>query len=71
MEGDGAKIFYRNGKDGEDGEDVHVEEVYDASQPTQRKRTTNYTNNKENAGRSLESVTLDVVTSNNQTGKWY
>jgi hypothetical protein len=55
------------------GEYIDVEEVFDASQPTQqRKRTLNYTNHEDLClVRAWENVSLDAATNTDQTSKRY
>jgi hypothetical protein len=59
--------------EGDGGEDIDVEEVLDASQPTQqKKRTLNYTDLKDLClVRAWENFSLDVVTGTYQTNKRY
>jgi hypothetical protein len=65
---------YKKGMDEGNGEEVEeIEEgVFDGSQPTQRKRTMNYTDVEYAClVRAWRSVLLDVVADNDQTGKMY
>jgi hypothetical protein len=64
MKGDGA--------DGDDDKEHDVEEVYDASQPTQCRQSTNYTDIENTSLVTAWRIfSLDAVTSNDQTGKRY
>jgi hypothetical protein len=73
--GDGEEMEEEDGEE-EEGDDEleEIEEgVFDGSQsPKKKKRTTNYTEIEDTfMVRAWSSVTIDLVTSNDQTGKWY